>query len=107
MKTHYSKIQCRYRGRNSEATEDAGAVDCRACLRAMDALKRIPKPVAWRNGTPVFAVKCEGFSASFRCPECGATHTHGTGPDGQSFGHRRAHCSCWARGYYIEKGRNA
>jgi hypothetical protein len=101
MKTHYARIQCGSRRRNSEATEDAGVVTCRACLRAMAALQAIPGPVAWRDGIPIFAVECEGLSASFRCPECGATHTHGTGPDGQSFGHRLSHCECWKPGGYF------
>jgi hypothetical protein len=64
--------------------------------------KPAPGPTAWRDGLPVFQVKVEGLTATFRCPTCGATNRHGLGPEGQSFGHRLSHCECWRpKGYYL------
>jgi hypothetical protein len=68
-----------------------------------------PGPIGYRDGLPVFAVECEGLTASFRCPTCGAINRHGLGPDGRTFGHRLGHCQCWAGGYYLDgkEARNA
>jgi hypothetical protein len=62
----------------------------------------IPGPIAWRDGLPVFQVEVEGLTATFRCPTCGSTNRHGLGSEGQTFGHRRGHCQCWAGGYWLE-----
>jgi len=35
-----------------------------------------------------------------RCPVCGASLIHGD--TGSDFTHRRAHCQCWASGYWLE-----
>jgi hypothetical protein len=63
----------------------------------------IPGPIGYRDGRPVFVVKVDGLAASFVCPRCKATNKHGLGPDGQSYGHRQAHCECWRPGgYWLE-----
>jgi hypothetical protein len=119
-RTHYTRFNCRH---GAPTTMNPSAVTCARCLRRLASLARVPGPIAYRDGIPVFECQAsgchrypirrdgtrppDGCDLSFTCPRCGARLAHGGahGRPGAADGHRAAHCACWPRGYYLRERR--